>query len=212
MEPDRHIRALAAEQLGIGIEDLRALPLIDLALGLADRLGIEAPRYRLGCLRTYGDLLRLLRDALAAATCEATEGSGCYLRARLRSRGVTIVRLGALTPEFAAALADDLRHAPEGTLLDLVAPDDLTDAELDALGARLAWLTGGRARIAVRRAGDAFSGNLEVGPHDSARCDRSSQGLPESLVIDSSPQRFEPGIAVAPVLRHRCNNIRRTSP
>ncbi|MDX2169242.1 MAG: hypothetical protein SF182_19385 [Deltaproteobacteria bacterium] len=207
MKPDRYVRALAAEQLGLDETDLHALPLIDLALALAERLGIKPPRYRLRAMQSYADLLRLLRDTLVAAI-----GDGCYLRARLRSRGVTMIRIGALTPEFTAALAEDLRHAAEGTLVDVVAPDDLSDAQLAGLTERLAWLTGARGRVVVHRAGSELP--------SVPRADRTTQaggtfclaraghGTPSPAPV----RHFEPGIGVAQSRQQRFFNPRRSIP
>ena len=60
------------------------------------------------------------------------------LRARPRRRGgadgrVLLVRVGWLTPELAAAIADDVRHAPTGTWLEVLVADDVSDAELASL-------------------------------------------------------------------------------
>jgi hypothetical protein len=204
MKPDRYVRALAAEQLSLSETDLRAVPLIDLALALGERLGVKPPRYRLRAMQNYADLLRLLRDALVAAI-----GDGCYLRARLRSRGVTMIRIGALSPEFTAALAEDLRHAAEGTLVDVVAPDDLSDAQLAALTERLGWLTGARGRVVVRRAGSDLP---------SPRPDRTTQSggtvclMPSASGSAERPlaRRFDTGIGVAHAVSQRFFNPRRS--
>jgi hypothetical protein len=204
MKPDRYVRALAAEQLGLSEADLRALPLIDLALALGERLGVKPPRYRLRAMQNYADLLRLLRDALVAAI-----GDGCYLRARLRSRGVTMIRIGALTPEFTAALAEDLRHAAEGTLVDVVAPDDLNDAQLAVLSERLGWLTGARGRVVVRRAGSELP---------SAHADRTTQSggtvclmqVAANASDTALARRFDAGIGVAHAISQRFFNPRRS--
>jgi hypothetical protein len=212
MKPDRYVRALASEQLGISEVELRSLPLIDLALALSDRLGVKPPRYRLRHMQSYADLLRLLRDALAAATCDAPDGDGCYLRARLRSRGVTMIRIGALTPEFTAALAEDLRHAAEGTLVDVVAPDDLTDAALASLTARLAWLTGARGTVVVRRAGADLpcAVRWDRKPQPGGTVCPAASGHGDDFV--SRTHRFETGIPVAEAFQHRFFNPRRSIP
>lgn len=61
----------------------------------------------------------------------------CFVRARVVAGGVDgrvlLVRVGWLTAELAAAIADDVCHAPTGTWLEVLVADDLSDADLATL-------------------------------------------------------------------------------
>jgi acyl carrier protein len=214
MEPDRRIRSLVAEQLGVELGDVDELALVDLALALEDALGVVVPRPRLMRLGSYGDLLRLLRDALVAdADHRGEEIAACFVRARIVAGGadgrVTLVRVGWLTPDLAAAIADDVRNAAEGTWLDVVVPDDLSETALTALRQRLRWLVGSHLRLNVRRAAEAAG--QAVGPIATGARDQMSQrGLgPESDEAAGQTMATGTGLAESPL--HPCCSHRRRS-
>jgi hypothetical protein len=186
MATEQGIRALLVEQLGVSEELIDQLQMIDVALALGETLGVAFPLYRLRHLITYLDLLRAARDAL---NDQLTSGGDFYVRARLRAADVNVVRVGALTPTFAAALADDLRHAPAGACLDVAVPDDFDDAALAALHKRLAWLLGA-VPLVVRRCGD-------VGPEFPATCDRMTQGRAGAAGTGPRPRHCTHGITIA---------------
>ena len=187
MATEQGIRALLVEQLGVSEELIDQLQMIDVALALGEVLGVAFPLYRLRHLINYRDLLRAARDAL---NDQLTSGGDFYVRARLRAVDVSVVRVGALTPTFAAALADDLRHAPAGASLDVAVPDDFDDAALAALHKRLAWLLGASVPLVVRRAGD-------VGHEFPATWDRMTQGRAAVAGITPHPRHCTHGITIA---------------
>ena len=187
MATEQGIRALLVEQLGVSEELIDQLQMIDVALALGETLGVAFPLYRLRHLITYRDLLRAARDAL---NDQLTSGGDFYVRARLRAVDVNVVRVGALTPTFAAALADDLRHAPSGACLDVAVPDDFDDAALAALHKRLAWLLGAPVPLVVRRSGD-------VGPEFPATWDRMTQGRAGDAGPSPRARRCTHGITIA---------------
>lgn len=164
MATEENIRALLIQQLGVSSELIDQLPLIDIALALAEVLGIAFPLYRLRQLHGYGDLARAARDAV---NDRLVQDGALYVRARLRAASVNVMRVGALTPAFVAAIADDLRQAPAG--VEIAVPDDVSDAVLIALRRRLAWLLGAAAPLVVCRAAD-------LGPDTPAPWDRMTQG------------------------------------
>jgi hypothetical protein len=187
MATEQGIRALLVEQLGVSEDLIDHLQMIDVALALGEILGVAFPLYRLRHLVTYRDLLRAARDALNEQL--ACDGD-FYVRARLRAADVNVVRVGALTPTFATALADDIRHAPAGSSLDVAVPDDFSDADLAALRKRLAWLLGATVPLIVRRAGD-------VGHDISVPWDRMTQGRAQNGSGTAIAQRCGHGIAIA---------------
>ena len=188
MASEQAIRALLVNQLGVAEDLIDQVQLIDVALALSDTLGAAMPVYRLRHLRNYHDVLRAARDALCDQL--ARGGSDCYVRARLRAGHVTVVRVGVLTPSFASALADDLRHAPGGSWLEVSVPDDLDDAAVAALHRRLEWLLGPAAALVVRRAS-------ELGPDSPTTWDRMSHEIPRACRSMSLGGPLGPGIAVA---------------
>lgn len=196
MVTEEGVRALLVEQLGVSPDLIDQLQMIDLALALGEVLGIAYPLYRLRHLRTYRDLLRATRDALNERL--ARDGD-FYVRARLRAPAVNVVRVGALTPTLAAALADDLRQAPSGARLDVAVPDDFDDRALATLRRRLAWLLGSSAPLLVRRATavgpdiplpwDRMTRSRAAGPGDSPRDRLCPHGI--SIAFDTKEQPYE---------------------
>lgn len=79
----------------------------------------------------------------------------CFVRARVVAGGVDgrvlLVRVGWLTPELAAAIADDVCHAPTGTWLEVLVADDLSDADLARMRTWLRFLVSPHV-VDVRRA------------------------------------------------------------
>jgi hypothetical protein len=187
MATEHGIRALLVEHLGVSAELIDHLQMIDIALALGETLGVSFPLYRLRHLVTYRDLLRVARDALHD---QLTHDGDFYVRARLKAADVNLVRVGALNPTFAAALADDLRHAPAGATLDIAVPDDFSDGELVALHKRLAWMLGATVPLVVRRA-------IDLGPDTAVTWDRMTHAHPKPRLCTSVLQRAGDGIAIA---------------
>jgi hypothetical protein len=149
----RPIRGLVAQQLA----EHGGVDLLAIAHALEEEFGVELPRPQLARLGSYSDLLQLVRDVLAAGSATTTEEAlaSCFVRARIVTGGsdgrVALVRVGWLTPDLVAAVADDVRQSPGGTWLDVSVPDDLSDAELDGLRRWLSGLVSPHVCIDVRR-------------------------------------------------------------
>lgn len=175
MKRGRGIVRSVADQLG----ERHGVDLVDIAHALEEEFGVDLPSEQLARLSTYGDLLQLLRDALADESTDMNDDelATCFVRARIVTGGsdgrVSLVRVGWLTPELAAAIADDVRHAPTGTWLQVLVPDDLTDGELAGL---LEWLrcsVSSHVRLDVRRAAERSPES--VGLSVPSGCDRLTQ-------------------------------------
>jgi hypothetical protein len=162
MKHDRPIRRLVAEQLA----ERGGVDLLAIAHALEKEFGVELPGAQLARLGSYSDLLQLVRDVLAAGPEATTEEAltSCFVRARIVAGGadgqVALVRVGWLTPDLVAAVADDVRHSPSGTWLDVLVPDDLTDAELVGLRRWLSGLVGAHVCVDVRRTAECSVGSM----------------------------------------------------
>lgn len=186
MATEDDIRGLLVDQLGVSAELIDQLQMIDLALALGDTLGVAIPLRRLRQLRSYRDLARAARDALNE---RLAHGGDFYVRARLRAGDVNVVRVGALTPAFAAALADDLRQAAAGARVEIAVPDDVSDASLATLRLRLAWLLESGALL-VQRAAD-------LGPEIPVPWDRMPHPFDSPAHAARCGLFLHPGIAIA---------------
>jgi hypothetical protein len=125
--------------------------------------------------------------------------AACFVRARVVAGGVDgrvlLVRVGWLTPELAAAIADDVCHAPTGTWLELLVADDLTDTDLARLRK---WL---RFRVSphvvdVRRATELPI--VSLSPSATPDRDRLTHDGVESDCHRGKPTTPTPGIDLAP--------------
>lgn len=200
MKRERPVRKLVADQLAAR----HGIDLIAVAHALEEEFGIQLPREQLGRLGSYGDLLQLLRDMLAAGTETMTdeELASCFVRARVVAGGsdgrVLLVRVGWLTPDLAAAIADDVRHAPAGTWLQVSVPDDLADAELASLHQWLRWLVSQHVRVDVRRT--TQRSNAAMGQAATPGCDRLTQADGSAATGGHlGPRSPEPGTGLAPL-------------
>jgi len=178
MTRDRGMRRLVGDQLG----ERGGVDLVDIAHALEEEFGVDLPNEQLARLGSYGDLLQLLRDTLAGDSTDTTDDalSTCFVRARVVTGGsdgrVSLVRVGWLTPDLAAAIADDVRQAPMGTWLQVLVPDDLTDAELASLLKWLRCLISSHVRLDVRRAADRMPDYMS--PSATPDCDHMTQNPP----------------------------------
>ena len=171
---------LVGDQLG----ERNGVDLIDIAHALEEEFGVDLPSEQLARLGSYGDLLQLLRDTLAGESTDTTDEalSTCFVRARVVTGGsdgrVSLVRVGWLTPDLAAAIADDVRQAPIGTWLQVLVPDDLTDSELASLLEWLRCLISSHVRLDVRRAAERSPDFMS--PSATPDCDHLTQNQPET--------------------------------
>ena len=197
MKHDRQIRRFVAEQLA---ED-GGVDLLAIAHALEEEFGVELPDAQVARLGSYGDLLQLVRDALAAGSPENSEDAltSCFVRARMVAGGsdgrVSLVRVGWLTPDLVAAVADDVRHSPSGTWLEVLVPDDLTDSELIELRRWLKGLVSAHVCVEVRRAADFPAGSMRPSvTRDRDRLTHSDSAAGEAEV---SVRRYRSGTDLA---------------
>lgn len=123
--------------------------------------------------------------------------AACFVRSRVVAGGadgrILFVRVGWLTPDLAAAIADDVRDAPTGTWLQVRVPDDLTDATLATL---LRWMrrtVSAQVRVDVFRTGEA----PPVGPSVTSACDPLSQADGKRSGESAESARHGAGIDLA---------------
>jgi hypothetical protein len=123
--------------------------------------------------------------------------AACFVRSRVVAGGadgrILFVRVGWLTPDLAAAIADDVRDAPTGTWLQVRVPDDLTDAAVAAL---LRWMRRAisvQVRVDVFRTGEA----PPLGPSVTSACDPLSQADPERAGESAESARHGAGTDLA---------------
>ena len=198
MKHDRPIRRLVAEQLG----ERDGVDLLAIARALEEEFGVELPRAQLARLGSYSDLLQLLSDVLAEEGSEdMTEEAvtACFVRARVVAGGsdgrVALVRVGWLTPDLVAAVADDVRHAPSGTWLEVLVPDDLTEPELSGLRQWLGGLVSPNVRTDVRRTADRSAGSM--GPSATPACDHLTQAKGDSGDGETDSGSYKAGTDLA---------------
>jgi hypothetical protein len=110
---------------------------------------------------------------------------------------VSLVRVGWLTADLGTAIADDVRHAPTGTSLELLVPDDLADAAITTIREWLRRQVSPHVRIAVIRSTTA--GRRAMGPSATAPCgDWPQQEAPaDSNAL--APDGHDAGTGVADV-------------
>jgi acyl carrier protein len=160
------IRALVADRLGVEpadlasavslVEDLAAdsLDLVEVALAVETELGIELPDRVLEDVRTYGDLVVACAERLAARGAVAPidpDVAPLPVHARVQGERGVFVRVDALTPYGAQAIADDARHAGRNARIDVTVPAEATDATLAAVHDRFAALAGPGVDVHVAR-------------------------------------------------------------
>src|SRR5437867_11348293 len=131
------VRALIADQLGVGVEELvsgvslrddlaaDSLDLVELAMALEAEFGIVVPERILDRVRTYGDLVQatgLLVHARREAEVRAAEPP-LRMWARVLppagESGRRLERSGWLTPYTAEAIAEDAVRAGHGARLEV---------------------------------------------------------------------------------------------
>jgi acyl carrier protein len=179
------VRRVVAEQLGVSPDELSSdvsltdelaadsLDLLELALALEMELGIVIPESTIDELRTYGELLdivRMLARRRREAEVRARGSEPALVWARVYSplaeeRG-EIQRACWLTPYTAETIAEDALRAGRGARLEVAVPSTLSDASVAALQDEFAWLGDRGVEVSVRR--DHHLGPLAQRPHPHA--------------------------------------------
>jgi len=210
MKHSRQIRRLVADQL----DGRHGVDLIAIAHAFEEEFGVEFTPEQLRRVGSYGDLLQLLSDELAGVTEPSNEDelASCFVRARVITGGVEgrvlLVRVGWLTPDLASAIADDVRHAPAGTCLEVLVPDDLTDGELTSLRQWLRWLVSQQVHVDVRRTAQGSASPL--GRPDTPACDDLTQRNPAAPAKEANGRLSDPGTGLAHPEEHQQPNRRRS--
>lgn len=123
--------------------------------------------------------------------------AACFVRSRVVGGGadgrILFVRVGWLTPDLAAAIADDVRDAPTGTWLQVRVPDDLSDATLATLLRWLRRIVSVQVRVDVFRTAEA----PPVGQPVTPACDPLSQADEESADERAASPRHSAGTDLA---------------
>jgi len=211
MKYGRPIRRVVAEQL----DGRHGVDLIAIAHAFEEEFGVEFAPEQLRRVGTYGDLLQLLTDELAGGTESPNDDeiSSCFVRARVVTGGpdcrVLLVRVGWLTPDLATAIADDVRHAPPGTCLEVLVPDDLSDGELTSLRQWLRWLVSQHVHVDVRRTGQATV--PPMGRADTPTCDDLTQLDPPPAGAEAGAGGVDPGTGLAHPPHEIPHTLRRRS-
>jgi hypothetical protein len=181
------------------MQERSSIDLIALAEALEHEFSVELPRDEVARLGTYGELLDLLRRTLADAAAEGLEDDhgACFVRARIVAGGsdgrVALVRVGWLTPDLVSAIADDLQHAPVGTWLQVLVPDDLADAEMATVQEWMRSLVSPTVRIDVARHRE----RIGLRPSVTPACDQLPQSAEGRSTGAPDPRSADGGTAIA---------------
>ena len=205
MNEDRSVRKLAAKPLGDG----EGVDLLAIAHALEEEFGVALPRAQLARLGSYAELLQLVSDELAEGADASAEDalSTCFVRARIVTGGsdgrVALVRVGWLTPDLVAAVAEDVRQAPAGTWLQVLVPDHLSDTEIAELHQWLRGMVSAHVRIDVLRTADrseivrASVTSEIVSPSVTGECGDLTHSEGESADTEAPMRRIDTGTHLA---------------
>lgn len=175
------VRRVVADQLGVGadeltpevslIDDLAAdsLDLLEVALDLEAHFGIQLPESALEEVRTYGDLLALVRSLVRRRELAEEPEPLPLVWARVLpapGRGAAeIQHSGWLTAYTADQIAEDARRAGRGAQLDVSVPSTVSDARLTELQEEFAWLREHGVAVSVRRQPRSAPATQGIRPH-----------------------------------------------
>ncbi|HLK10697.1 MAG TPA: acyl carrier protein [Candidatus Binatia bacterium] len=171
---EARIRRVVAEQLGLSAQELTldvsltddlaadSLDLAELAISLEDEFDVGLAESALDHVRTYGDLVQTVLDAVRARHIDASPWEPMLVRARVVPPGVTgdaaLLHAGPLTPYLIESIAEDARRAGEGAALEVTVPPATTDADLGRLTRQLGPLADRGVHVSVRRDGHRPAG------------------------------------------------------
>jgi acyl carrier protein len=163
------VRRLAADHLGVDLEDLKpnvslvddlavdSLDLIELTIVLEGDLGFTIPERMFEAVRTYADLVDC---ALAAAREQGRRDARraepappvlAHVVPPNKSGGATLERAGVLTPYVAETIAEDALRAGQGSQLEITLPAGTTDDGLEWTRDQFAWLGYRGVEVLIRR-------------------------------------------------------------
>jgi hypothetical protein len=181
------------------MQDRDGIDLLALAEALEHEFSVALPRDEVARLGTYGDLFDLLRRTLADTAAEGLEDDRAagFVRARIVAGGsdgrVALVRVGWLTPDLVSAIADDLQHAPVGTWLQVLVPDDLADGEMATVQEWMRSLISPTVRIDVARQRE----RIGLRPSATPPCDQLPQSADGRSTGAPDPRSADGGTPIA---------------
>ena len=161
------VKRVVSLHLGVGPEELTpdvsltddlaadSLDLAELSCALEEELDITVPESILGEVRTYRDLVHAIqalgRRQHAAETPAEDEPAFVWVTLlSARGRG-ELQRGGRLTPYSAEAIVGDALRGGPGSRLDVSVAVDSSDAALEGVRERFAWLAERGVQVSIRR-------------------------------------------------------------
>ncbi len=161
------VKRVVSLHLGVGPEELTpdvsltddlaadSLDLAELSCALEEELDITVPESILGEVRTYRDLVHAIqalgrRQHAAETPAEAEPAFVWVTLLPARSRG-ELQRGGRLTPYSAEAIVGDALRGGPGSRLDVSVAVDSSDAALEEVRERFAWLSERGVQVSIRR-------------------------------------------------------------
>ena len=177
---ERRLRALVAERLGVGEDELErhvslrddlavdSLDLLEVAVAIEDAWDVTLPDRLLAQVRTYGELAAATIDLVLRrgrrAAREQRPLEAVSVRARILpaagSRRAPLERTELLTPYMIESIGEDTLRAGPGAQLQLTLPAHCDDAAVHKVRDRFAWL--GERHIDVRVSRARVSAQLDV--------------------------------------------------
>jgi acyl carrier protein len=169
---ERRLRALVAEQLGVGEHELAqhvslrddlavdSLDLVEVAVAIEDAWDVTLPDRLLAQVRTYGELAQATNDLVLRRRRQAPRHArpldAVSVRARIMPPAGTartpLERTELLTPYMIEALGEDTLRAGPGAQLQLTLPATCDDAAVHKVRERFAWLGARQIEVRVSRA------------------------------------------------------------
>jgi acyl carrier protein len=169
---ERRLRALVAEQLGVGEHELErhvslrddlavdSLDLLEVVVAIEDAWDVTFPDRLLAQVRTYGELAAATLDLVLQRRPRARRVrhslEAVAVRARILpapgSTRAALDRTELLTPYVIEAIGEDSLRAGPGALLQLTLPAGCDDAALHTVRDRFAWLAARQIEVRVGRA------------------------------------------------------------
>jgi acyl carrier protein len=159
------VRYLVAQYLGVGDEQLArqvsltddlaadSLDLLELTLALEAEFGVALPDQAVESVRTFGDLVDVVRRCTRRQPREhRTASAPVWTRIIVPGEVVgQLRRAEVLTPYAAETISEDAVRSGPGTRLEVSVSSGVSDAELTAVQAAFARLGSRGVQVSVRR-------------------------------------------------------------
>jgi acyl carrier protein len=171
----QRVRALMADHLGVGTEDLGAdvslrddlaadsLDLLEVSVALEDDLGIDLPEKVLSEVRTVGELIEATLALARTRRTELARTEAPTEPIQVSARVIPIAGSGRptlernewLTPYVIEAIVDDALHAGRGARLEVSLAASAPAAEVARIAERFQMLSRRGIDVQIRRDGQA---------------------------------------------------------